>query len=152
MNNGINGDPTNENRDYPGLGHYLPTLELYTGTASIPSAAGTATLSHGLKGVPQSVRVMLQCTDAGGDAGYALNDEVEVGSVAVLPGAAYMRAAFAIEVTSTSILVRRATVTPSAETLYAINGTSGAYNAAVDASKWQIKVYATFFAEPTTAS
>ena len=48
---------------------------------AIPAAGSSVTFSHGLGVDPLTWDIGIICTDAGGDAGYALNDYVAVGSI-----------------------------------------------------------------------
>lgn len=48
---------------------------------AIPAAGASVTFSHGLGVDPLTWDVGIICTDAGGDAGYALNDYIPVGSI-----------------------------------------------------------------------
>ncbi|MCK5132059.1 MAG: hypothetical protein KAR40_07915 [Candidatus Sabulitectum sp.] len=54
----------------------LPFTEEYTSPAQTPAAAATYQLAHGLSNVPYSIDMYVKCTDAGGEAGYAQNEEV----------------------------------------------------------------------------
>lgn len=151
MNNGLNGDPNNGNRDYPGIGHLLPTVETYTGTAAIPAAGGTAILTHELTATPQMVRVVLQCTDAGGDAGWAQNDEIEIWNVrSQYSNGTDVREpiAFSVSVGSSSIKVVHNDLGGG----LTLNGATGGWTQAWTAAKWQIKAYAVNLAAPETAS
>lgn len=154
MNPGLVGDPGNVpvagagsgKRSYPGIGHYIPGVEIYTGAAAMPSAGSAATLAHGMGGTPQVVQVVLQCTDAGGDAGHAEDDEIGIecfhpyseentfirGSE---PGGV-----FKVQRDGTNIEVTR--------------GSSVCYwdNQSFDLTKWQFKVYALRFSLPETPS
>ena len=49
--------------------------------AAIPGAGSAVTFSHGLGADPLTWDVGIICTDAGGDATYALNDYIPVGSI-----------------------------------------------------------------------
>lgn len=49
-----------------------------TATTLSTSAVQVANEAHGLVSTPRFVRWVLVCTDAGGDAGYAQNDEVDI--------------------------------------------------------------------------
>lgn len=110
--------------------------EKYTGTASLPAAGATATLAHSLSGVPQMVRVVLQCTDAAGDRGWAQNDEVDITNLIDVNNSQ----GFAVSVDGTNVSVVRA-----AAALYVMIKSSGAFNT-LDPTKWQLKVYAVYFA------
>lgn len=48
---------------------------------SIPAAGSSVTFLHGLGSTPTFFKAGIVCVDAGGDAGYALNDFVPVGSI-----------------------------------------------------------------------
>lgn len=59
-----------------------PDVEAYQ--IALPTSAGYAnatSLAHGLGTKPRFVDVQLICTDAGGDAGYAQNDVIQIGCV-----------------------------------------------------------------------
>lgn len=65
------------------------TAEVEAYQIALPSAAGYAnatSLAHGLGAKPRIVDVQLICTDAGGDAGYAQNDVIQIGCVYFDPG------------------------------------------------------------------
>jgi hypothetical protein len=51
---------------------------VFTSAAQTITAAGSLTLAHGLGATPNLVEAILTCTDAGGEAGYAQNDQVFV--------------------------------------------------------------------------
>lgn len=124
----------------------VPAAETYSGTAAVPAAGATATLAHSLSGTPQVVRVVLQCTDAAGDAGYAQDDEISVEQCESYHNAGdYFRQALSITVDGTNIKVRRVSGYSNSD-LYVINGTTYAGGGAIDPTKWQLKAYAVYFA------
>lgn len=51
------------------------------GGVSGATAGLVVNVAHGLGGVPREVRWVLKCNDAGGDAGYAQNEEIDAGTV-----------------------------------------------------------------------
>lgn len=56
-------------------------------SSTLPNAAtGVQILDHTLGVRPSYVRVVIVCTDSGGDAGWAENDEIEVATVTVTTG------------------------------------------------------------------
>lgn len=149
MNNGLKGDPTNEQQNYPGIAHLLPTVETYVGTAAIPSAGAIATMSHGLRGVPQSVRVVLQCTDAGGDNGWAQNEEIDISSVrSQYSNSNDVREPmiFVVYSDETSINCLRGNLAP----MLVFRKSDGEWTTGLTLAKWQLKAYATYLAPATT--
>lgn len=151
MNNGTKGDHNNEDQEYPGISHLLATVETYVGTAAIPSAGATATLSHGLRGVPQSVRVVLQCTDAGGDNGWAQNDEIDISTVrSQYSNGSDVREPLSFLVYSDSTAIN--VLFNNLGNMLAYRKSDGQWTTGLAAAKWQLKAYATYLAPPETAS
>ncbi|MGA1753229.1 MAG: hypothetical protein ACO395_07710 [Pontimonas sp.] len=123
----------------------LVPYEKYIGTAAIPSTGSTATFTHGLSGTPQTVRVVLQCTDAGGDNTWAQGDEIAI---------EYVRSqyqnnqdvrepqSFLVYADDTEINVVR----NSLSYLIANRKSDGSWTAGLTGTKWQLKAYAVYFA------
>lgn len=121
------------------VGTKIGTYTKSAPTVAVPAAAGTASVAHGLAGVPQMVRVVLKCTDAGGDGGWAKNDEVEITALSGNTGTYYLQL-FAFYVDGTNVNVRRVATHPP----YIINKASGAL-VEITPAKWLIKAYCTYF-------
>lgn len=51
------------------------------GEQALPGAYGVLTFPHAIGAAPSKVRVVLRCNDAGGDVGFAQNDELEFDSI-----------------------------------------------------------------------
>lgn len=106
-----------------------------TVTYSPPLTTGPKTpVVHGLGGEPDFFKVVLECTDAGGDLGYALGDRVLVSPLSPYNGGAI--GGLVAKVSSTQY-------TPILDTTYTLPiATSGEVpsNTAIDPTKWKIEV------------
>lgn len=91
-------------------------------------------IAHTLGAMPQSIRVVAVCTDAGGDAGYAQNDEVDIQGILALSGGIYYPG-FSVYADATNVSICR-----QALPKYMVGKTSG-NNTAMDESKWKLKAY-----------
>lgn len=148
MNNGLKGDPTNEQQNYPGIAHLLPTVETYVGTVATPSAGATATMLHGLSGAPQMVRVVLQCIDAGGDLGWSQNDEIAIDSVRsqyVVGSDVREPLSFLVYSDDTAINV----LLSNLGFALSLRKSDGEWWVTLTPAKWQLKAYATYLAPAT---
>lgn len=103
--------------------------------AGIPSS-GAATFAHGLAAIPSLVRVVLKCTDAGGDVGYSQNDEVTIESTFMDNGTNDFPS-FSVSANATNVYVTR--YSNPAGSIYLMNRGTGV-NAAITTSKWQVLV------------
>lgn len=113
-----------------------------SGTAAIPSLGTTpATITHSLGYKPSGIRVVLVCTDAGGDLGWAQNEEVDLDTVQNDTGSLWA----VVEATTAAIKVwRRNDADSDAVVVSKADGTV----ATIDLAKWQIKAY---WDEPSAA-
>ena len=97
---------------------------------------------HGLGSTPKRVWAVLKCTDAGGDAGYALNDEVDASCLLVDKtggsGQWVSNIATKAGATKVSVLVRSI----SSAYLRILNGTDASDYSAFTPSKWKLIVRA----------
>lgn len=108
--------------------------------AAIPAVGATSVLfAHGLATEPLNFNVFLKCTDAGGDAGHALNDLVPVLAVMQDTGADHA-APFSFWADATNVGVVRGTAFGSA-TLYVANKTTGV-STAITNTKWRLVAFA----------
>lgn len=108
------------------------------------SVAGTgsiANVAHGLAGVPQIVKWVLKCTDAGGDCGYAQNDEIPVECViAEIGGGDYDCAAFVGGANATNVfLIKNNNITQCQ-----IPGKAAGAPTGINFNKWEAKVTALY--------
>lgn len=92
--------------------------------------------AHGLSAVPTKVRAVIVCNDAGGDLGYAKNDEIEVTALNSFAGSSYMEQAFSVSVNATNV-----TLSTAAATFYMIP-LAGGMHSTPTLSKWNVKFYA----------
>lgn len=99
-------------------------------------AGDTHTLTHNLGAKPRYVRGVLICTDAAGEAGYSLNDEIELWQVHDNAGAEYP--SVALRSTTTSIIIRVNNFGGTGLTTGNAAGTTGVQ---LTPSKWAIKIY-----------
>ncbi len=60
-------------------------MSVYTSAPQTITAAGALVLQHGLGQTPTLISMRLRCTDAGGEGGYAQNDEVFIAPVSGEP-------------------------------------------------------------------
>lgn len=106
-----------------------------TVTYNPPLSTGPKTpVTHGLGGEPDFFKVVLECTDAGGDLGYALGDRVLVSPLSPYNGGAI--GGLVAKVASTQY-------TPILDTTYTLPiATSGEVpsNTAIDPTKWKLEV------------
>jgi len=103
-----------------------------SGLVSIPSSAGSASaqaFTHGLGGVPDSIRATFICQSA--DVGYSIGDEVALESLINFSG----NPPFTLIPTPTTVGVSF----NSNATIYVANKSSGVF-AAADHTKWLIKI------------
>lgn len=101
---------------------------------AVPAAGGAVPVqTHGLGAVPQVISWVMVCTDALGDAGYVLNDEVPIENFFSNASAPLFYPSQSL----TSLELRRCNVTDQ----YVGNKTTGAQATTVD-TKWRLKVYA----------
>jgi hypothetical protein len=111
----------------------------YTSSNQTLTAAGALTLAHGLGAKPKLIQYFLVCTDAGGDAGYAQNDEVQMdlALASYLNSASAQQSGMGVKIDSTNITIRfSSTLGPSIP-----NATTGAF-ASIDITKWALVVRA----------
>ena len=103
-------------------------------------------VAHGLAGVPQVVYWSLKCTDAGGDAGYAQNDEISPACVMANPdGTDNVTAAFVYGANATKVICTMANASGEV-TPYWIpkkDGSGGTF--AFNRTKWKMKVTAIYY-------
>ncbi len=105
-----------------------------TTTYNPPLTTGPKTpVTHGLGGEPDFFKVVLECTDAGGDLGYALGDRVILPSVAFTDGTSG-GFAFLCSATQYTLIVDESIALP--------NRGSGAVatNVVVNPAKWSLEV------------
>jgi hypothetical protein len=107
-------------------------------TGSMPAAGATTNIAHTLAGTPQQVRVVLLCTDAGGDAGWAQNDEVNIENTV---DASTPHPLFAVYVGSTNVSVVRST----GAVTRILNKSTGAPST-MNTTKWGLKAYSLYLA------
>lgn len=100
-------------------------------------AGDTHTLTHNLGAKPRFVRGVLICTDAAGEAGYSLNDEIELWQVHDNAGGAEYPSV-ALRSTTTSIIIRVNNFGGTGLTTGNAAGTTGVQ---LTPSKWAIKIY-----------
>jgi len=105
---------------------------------TIPAAAGAVTVAHGLGAVPRFMQWVLVCTDAGGDLGYAQNDEVTLASVKVAGGVPDSYVGTQEMKNATNCVA----VTSQGETSLRLLNKSTFANGAIAGGKWALKVYA----------
>jgi hypothetical protein len=74
----------------------------FVSSAQTITSAGTLAVAHGLAAVPDFAFMSIVCTDAGGDNGYAQNDEVVIGAT----GAGHTVHGAAVWLDSTNINIR----------------------------------------------
>ena len=117
-------------------GAAVSAISAYTSTGQTITAAGLLTLAHSLSAAPKLIVLKLKCTDAGGDGGYAQNDEVYI------PVTGMTDSAFNYGVNcyadATNVYVRYGSL---ATPFFLLNKSSGnVFNA--DITKWQLLVRA----------
>ena len=101
------------------------------------------TVSHSgtISGTPALWKAVVVCTDAGGDAGYALNDELDVNSVVD-----DISAGNSEECPYITIVAQpndfKVVLTATPNQLYVTNGTTYAAKSTWDPAKWRIKITA----------
>jgi hypothetical protein len=110
----------------------LSTTQIGT-NQNLPAAAGTIVIAHGLSGIPRFIDLRLVCIDGGGDAGYALNDEVDFRDLSY--DDTDNVAGMSVKYDSTNITFRF-----TAGTLILQHATTGA-ETAITRSKWQVKAH-----------
>jgi len=116
-------------------GTALPFSKSYASTGQTITAAGTLSLAHGLGAAPKLVNFYVKCTDAGGDGGWSLADEIFVDAY---PGEVGVNRSLTVERDATNILIYFGS---DANTFVATNPSTGA-TAALDNAKWQLYVLA----------
>lgn len=96
--------------------------------------------AHGLGAVPDSMTFKLVCTDAGGDAGFAQNDEIGIDCVTADPSASDVTcAAFSYGASATNIFVAYDATLSSGPFVVSKAGVS---ETVLTVSKWLVKVVA----------
>ena len=105
---------------------------LFNATADIDAVAAEVTFAHGFNAHPDTWRVMLECSDAGGDAGYNLGNAIPVADLTG-DGTTFIPPSFSVKVSVDNIIVTRNTT--------AVYDASGA---ALDVAtpKWKLRVKA----------
>lgn len=103
--------------------------EFYDSGNQTITAAGALTLAHGIGRKPALMQVYLKCTDAGGDVGYAQNDEVLWG---LSDSGAFDSRGVAIWGDTTNVNVRFGS---QANSFALLNKTTGTL-ATITATKW----------------
>lgn len=106
----------------------------FTSTQQVITAAGALTLAHGMGELPKIITAKLVCIDAGGEAGYAQNDEIYLGP----HGLTFDNFGHRFRATTSNILVR---FSSSAATYAVINDDTGAAVNLTN-SKWRLVVTA----------
>lgn len=101
---------------------------------AIPAINSARTIAHGLAVVPKLVRTVLVCTST--DAGYAVNDEIDISGVTGDQDGTNQWAAFTIGIDVTNITVARGSDANGSSIAAKTGGTT-----AIDFSKWGIKLY-----------
>ncbi len=113
----------------------LPTK--YVATNTIGAAADTIVFTHGLAGIPQSVRVSLLCTNADAATQYAVGEEIPLAyttSVSGSPVAAEIITATTIEL-----------IFNSSSTFQLLHRATGVLTSVTSRNNFRIKVTAVFF-------
>ena|SRR3990167_1978361 len=100
---------------------------------NLPAGAGTIVVAHGLSGIPKFIDIRLVCIDAGGDAGYSLNNEVEFKDLTYADAANVAGMSVKFDATNISFYF-------SASSLILQNAATGA-EVAIVRSKWQVKIH-----------
>jgi hypothetical protein len=95
------------------------------------------TMAHGLAGVPQCVRVVLECTTA--DGNWHVGDEIDVNN---LYSGAYSHL-FNVYVDATNVNVLR---NSGYDEIWGLNKDTGAVNQALTRTSWRLKAYCVYFA------
>ena len=119
---------------YGNLSNAFSTCFSYTGSNALPALAASQTFTHGLAGIPQSVRVVAYfISDDAANSGYTTGDEIDIDGINAAPSLSYPT--FTVKTSSSSIIVRR----NFSSALISKNGT--AYSVE---SKIALKVYALY--------
>jgi hypothetical protein len=108
----------------------VPFSTSYTSSETSVTADTLHTFAHSLGAFPLLVRVVLKCSDAGGDDGYADNDEVDL--TGIFPTA---DAGAAISVDATNVFV-------AVGTAISLIGKASFDNETITLSKWKLLVRA----------
>jgi hypothetical protein len=119
-------------------GSLQPINRGYASTGTINMTVNqTITLSHGMAVLPEIVTFTLTCTDAGGDAGYAPNDQI---MIPLNNGQTYSSNSYgySTQISSTQIIIR---VVNGAGPLVIVNKSTKAL-AGLNESKWSLLVRA----------
>lgn len=119
-------------------GSLQPINRGYASTGTINMTVNqTITLSHGMAVLPEIVTFTLTCTDAGGDAGYAQNDQI---MIPLNNGQTYSSNSYgySTQISSTQIIIR---VVNGAGPLVIVNKSTKAL-AGLNESKWSLLVRA----------
>jgi hypothetical protein len=111
-----------------------PIHSYASGNLTIPVSASETTQAHSLGGLPLIVQAFLICIDAGGDRGYAQNQEVALTSF-VANGSS--SPAYSVTKDTTNIIVRSLDTTAAPRVI----DDTGDY-VAITLSKWRLKVVA----------
>lgn len=107
---------------------------------ALPTSAGAANqvdIAHGLGSIPAIVQCWLKCTDAAGDAGWAQNDIIALGSVLHDTGGSDVNTPYVVRVTATNVSLLK----PAGSTITVPSKTDGT-DQTFTASKWKVIVQA----------
>lgn len=114
------------------------SIESYTSSAQTISSAASGALTHSLSGTPYLIMIVLKCIDAGGDGGYAQNDEI----VYLNGGPVNVTIGVTIEVDATYINYKMGNVT---NPFYVHNKSTG-NSAILTSTKWEMYIKAWYIA------
>lgn len=117
----------------------LPS-KFVSGNTAIPAAGATATIAHGLTGIPHAVRLVLRCTTADAATGYADGDEIDYASVATYDLVVTRSPALLYYVDATNVKIVRT----SYAGLFLMHKTTGVLTAPSATSNFSLKVYAVY--------
>lgn len=108
------------------------------GYQSIPAAGSKVEFTHGLGAVPFYFDIVLVCTDAGGDVGYSLDDEVRASAAWESVGDEEIHLDAMYKTATVIGIVRASDMT----NIYLPNKGTGVRTVAITTSKWKLKGYA----------
>lgn len=110
-------------------------------SANLTVSDQTVAHTPDIVGVPAMWQARVVCTDAGGDAGFVLNDEVEAFSVVadISGGNSEETPYITVKATATDFVIKLVTAPTQ---IYVTNGTTGAAKQTWDPAKWRIKIVA----------